>query len=325
VNTEVTPARRGILVLALIAAVMGYPFVFTSNYAIELGMLVLLGAFLGQAWNVAGGFAGQFSFGHAAFFGTGAYCSAILVSTYGVNPWLAFALAAVSGAVVGGIVGALSFRFGLRGSYFALITLAFAEILRVLADSVPITRGGLGILISADPGWKNLQFESSTGVYYFAAVLCAISLLIAYWLKTSRFGARLAAIRENEAAASALGVNVFWQKVHCLVLSGAMSAVGGAFYVQKYLFIDPYLAYNINRSVEMLLISMIGGAGTIFGPFVGALAIGLIGEGTRALSTAPGLSLVVYGLILILIIGFLPQGLIGLTSKLRRKGASNAS
>lgn len=312
-------------IAVLIAFVLAYPWIFGSNYAIELGMLMLLTAFLGQAWNVAGGFAGQFSFGHAAFFGTGAYCSAILVVTYGVNPWLAFVVSIACGALTGAIIGALSFRFGLKGAYFALITLAFAEVFRVLADSVPITRGGLGILIPAAPGIANFQFETPRGFYYCAAILCGVSLLIGYWLKASRFGARLAAIRENEAAASALGVDVFRQKVWCLMLSGAMTAAGGAFYVQKYLYVDPHLAYNIGRSVEMLLISMIGGAGTIFGPLVGAVALGLVGELTRAMTSAPGLSLVVYGVILVVIVGFLPQGLIGLLTRVRRKRTSNAA
>lgn len=309
----------------LLVVVLLYPWVFASNYAVELGMLILLTAFLGQAWNVSGGFAGQFSFGHAAFFGVGAYCSAILGVTYGLNAWIAFLAAIALGGALGASIGALSFRFGLKGSYFALITLAFAEVLRVLADSIPITRGGLGILIPASPGWESFQFATPRGYYYCAAALCASSILIAFWLKTSRFGARLAAIRENEAAASALGVDVFREKVRCLALSGAMAAAGGAFYIQKYLYIDPKLAFDINRSVEMLLISMIGGAGTIFGPLLGAGALSVIGELTRSLSVAPGLSLVVYGVILVVIVGFLPQGLIRLISLRARNGGSHAS
>lgn len=312
-------------VLALAVVVLSYPWIFGSNYAVELGMFVLLSAYLGQCWNISGGFAGQFSFGHVAFFGVGAYCSAILVASHGVNPWLAFGMAILCGALLGTLIGALSFRFGLKGSYFALITLAFAEVLRVLSDSLPFTRGGLGILIPVSPGVSQFQFSTPIGYYYLAAVLCTLSLGIAFWLKNCRFGARLAAIRENEDAAKALGIDVFREKVRCLALSGAMTAAGGSFYMQKYLYIDPRIAFDINRSVEMLLISIIGGAGTVFGPLIGAVALGSIGELTRLMSSAPGLSLVVYGVILVIIVAFLPNGLIGVLKRRSRKGGEHAA
>src|SRR5690606_13497131 len=228
----------GASILLLLVALV-YPFVVTSNYALDVGMLILFTAFLGQSWNIAGGFAGLLSFGHTIFFGIGAYCSAIMVATYGINPWMAWMLAIAFGAALGAIIGYLSFRFGLRGSYFALITLAFAEMFRVLADSSPITRGGLGILIPVKQGANQLQFADPRAFYFLALLLCLIGLGLAYWLKSSRFGARLEAIRENEDAARALGIHVLKEKIKCLALSGALAAAGGSFYVQKYLYIDP--------------------------------------------------------------------------------------
>ena len=317
-------ARLWAMGLLLLLA-LGYPLVVSSNYAIDIGMMILFTAFLGQSWNIAGGFAGQLSFGHTIFFGVGAYCSAILVATYGVNPWLAWLMAIGLGAVLGAAIGYLSFRFGLKGSYFALITLAFAEMFRVLADSAPITRGGLGILVPVKQGVSQLQFVDARAFYYLALVLCLIGLGIAYWLKSSRFGARLEAIRENEDAARALGIHVLKEKIKCLALSGALGAAGGSFYIQKYLYIDPHLAFSVARSVEMLLVSMIGGAGTVFGPLVGAATLGVLAELTRSLSDAQGLSLVVYGVVLIFIIGFLPNGLISLLRRRTRKqGGHNA-
>jgi branched-chain amino acid transport system permease protein len=289
------------------------------NYFVNIGTLIFFAAFLGQSWNLAGGFAGQTSFGHVVFFGTGAYTSTILQVSHGWNPWLAWLVAALAGAAVGCAIAVLSFRAGLRGSYFALITLAFAEVFRILANSVPFTRGGLGMLIKADPSPLNFQFKDPIWFYYLALALCALSVAIAWQLTGSRFGARLIAIRENEAAASALGIDVFAEKVRVLTLSGALCAAGGTFYAQRYLYIDPSIAFGVDKSVEMLLVSMVGGAGTVLGPLVGALALTVINEATRsiasvvpALKNVQPLSLVVYGIMLVLMVARLPNGLMGL-------------
>jgi branched-chain amino acid transport system permease protein len=312
--------RRGLpLAVAGAAALIAYPWAFASNYAINVGFLVLFAAYLGQTWNIAGGFAGQTSFGHVVFFGTGAYVSAILHVTYGVNPWLAWPFAALAGGIVGWLVGVLSYRAGLKGSYFALITLAFAETGRILANSLPITRGGLGILVQADPRAANFQFRDPIWFYYVALALCAFATFVAWRLTRTRFGARLAAIRENEDAAQALGIDTFREKVKCLTLSGALCGAGGTVYVQKYLYIDPWIAFGVDKSVEMLLVGLIGGAGTVFGPLIGATVLHLVGEVTRDLgnmlpgvTNAQPLSIIVYGAVLIAIVAWLPDGLMGL-------------
>jgi branched-chain amino acid transport system permease protein len=308
---------RLLLCLAGLAVAAGFPLL-APNYLVNVGTLVFLAALLGQSWNVAGGFAGQTSFGHVVFFGTGAYTSTILQVTYGWNPWLAWPVAMAAGAVVGWTIAVLSFRAGLRGSYFALITLAFAEAFRILANSVPFTRGGLGMLIKADPRPINFQFKDPVWPYSLALALCVVSLLIAWRLSRGRFGARLISIRENEDAARALGIDVFAEKVKALTLSGAMCAAGGTLYAQKYLYIDPSIAFGVDKSVEMLLVSMVGGAGTIFGPLIGAVALTAINEVTRglasvvpALKNVQPLSLIVYGVMLVLIVARLPDGLSG--------------
>ena len=319
-------SARARLLLALGAvAALALPLVLPSNYAVNVAVMILFSAFLGQAWNIAGGFAGQTSFGHVVFFGTGAYASTILHATWGWNPWLAWPVAALAGGAVGILIGALAFRAGLRGSYFALVTLAFAEVFRILANSAGFTRGGLGILIKADARAANFQFAGPASFYYVALALVAASLAIAWWLRRSRFGAQLAAIRENEDAARALGIDVLRAKTLCMGISGAMAGAGGTFYAQKYLYIDPTIAFGVEKSVEMLLVSMIGGAGTVFGPLVGAVALGFVGEATRALTSAQGLGLVVYGIILVAIVARLPDGLIGLFARrARRRGGGDA-
>ena len=319
-------SARARLLLALGAvAALALPLVLPSNYAVNVAVMILFSAFLGQAWNIAGGFAGQTSFGHVVFFGTGAYTSTILHATWGWNPWLAWPMAALAGGAVGLGIGALAFRAGLRGSYFALVTLAFAEVFRILANSAEFTRGGLGILIKADARAANFQFRDPAWFYYVALALVAASLAIAWWLRRSRFGAQLAAIRENEDAARALGIDVLRAKTLCMGISGAMAGAGGTFYAQKYLYIDPTIAFGVEKSVEMLLVSMIGGAGTVFGPLVGAVALGFVGEATRALTSAQGLGLVVYGIILVAIVARLPDGLIGLFARrAARRGGRDA-
>ena len=299
------------------AAAAGWPV--SANYLLNTAGLIAFAAFIGQSWNLAGGYAGQTSFGHAVFFGTGAYVSSILHVRYGWNPWLAWPVAALAGAAVGWLIGALAFRAGLRGSYFALITLAFAEVFRILANSLPITRGGLGLLIKADQRAANFQFADPVWFYALAVLLCALSLALAWSLGRTRFGARLVAIRENEDAARALGIDVYREKLKVMALSGGLCAAGGTFYAQKYLYIDPGLAFGIDKSVEMLLVTMVGGAGTAFGPLYGAVALTAINEVTRALASAmpalsnvQPLSLVVYGAMLILIVARLPDGLAGL-------------
>lgn len=303
----------------LLAVAIAFPFVFPSSFAVNFGVLALFYAFIGQSWNIAGGFAGQLSFGHVVFFGAGAYASTILQMRFGFSPWLGLPASALAGSVVGFVIAFLSFRAGLKGSYFALITLAFAEVLRIIANSVEITGGGMGMLIPAKIGAANFQFGERIGFYFLILALTAGSIAIAIWLKHSRFGAQLAAIRENEDAARALGINVFREKVKVMMLSGAIAGMGGCFFAQYFLYIDPLVAFGIDKSVEMLLVSMIGGAGTVYGPLIGALLLAGVGDITRVMTNVQGLSLVLYGALLVVIIAFLPNGLVDLFQRLGRR------
>ena len=305
----------GLLTIALV-----FPFLFKSSFVINFGVLALFYAFIGQSWNISGGFAGQLSFGHVAFFGAGAYAAAIVQLRFGWSPWLGLPAAALAGGVVGAVISILSFRAGLKGSYFALITLAFSEVLRIISNSVEITGGGMGMLIPMKASAANFQFAERMGFYFVILTMTVASVALAVWLKRSRFGARLAAIRENEDAAKALGINVFAEKVKVLVLSGALCGMGGAFFVQYFLYIDPSLVFGVDKSVEMLLVSMIGGAGTVYGPLIGALLLAGLSEATRSLTSVQGLSLVLYGALLVIIIAFLPNGLIAL---FKRPGNQN--
>jgi branched-chain amino acid transport system permease protein len=306
-------------IVAVIAVLAAVPLFVQSNTALNFLVTTLLIALAGQGWNVLGGYGGQYSFGHAAFFGTGAYVTAILQVRYGVNAWLAFATGIALGAAVGGIIGALTFRAGLRGSYFALVTLAFAEVLRIVASVAAVTGAGTGTLVKLDLRVEALQFQSRAVFYWFILALVAVSLLIAHAVERSRFGAWLIAVRENEDAAKALGVNATRVKLWAMVISAAITAAAGCFYAQYFLFIDSGIAYGTRMSVEALLTPIIGGAGTVFGPLVGAVAVKVLGEGAKLVAgDAPGLNLIVYGCVLVLVIAFAPRGLIGLVDSARR-------
>jgi branched-chain amino acid transport system permease protein len=312
---------RGMATILLAVAVLAaVPLVTASNVVLNFLVVALLIALVGQGWNVLGGYGGQYSFGHAAFFGTGAYATAILQARYGINAWIGFAVGIAAGALVGAVIGVLSFRAGLRGSYFALVTLAFAEVLRIIASVAPITGAGVGTLIRLDLRPEAFQFQSRVPYYLIILALVAASLLLVRLIEQSRFGAWLVAVRENEDAARALGIDIFRVKLSAMTLSAAITAAGGCFYAQYFLFVDAGIAYGPWISVEALLAPIIGGIGTACGPLIGALVVRTLGELTKLVTgDAPGLDLAIYGGVLILVVAFAPRGIAGLFVDLGRR------
>lgn len=304
------------------------PLAITSGRWIEFMELTLFVAVLGQGWNILGGFGGQYSFGHALFFGTGAYIQALLQFKLGWSPWATLWLAIAGGVLVGAFVGYLSFRYGLRGSYFALITLAFAEAFHVLSRSlVAVTEGGRGVALdlNLDPerALATFQFNfggdflKAYGFYYTILVILMLAYAATWWMEHTRFGAQLVAVRENEDAAEALGIDAFRVKLGAICMSAAITAAAGVYYTQKYLFIDPGIAYGPTKSVEALFAPIIGGLGTVLGPLVGALFLHGLGEFAKETiglvwEDRPGLDLILFGVVLILVLAFLPRGLVGL-------------
>ncbi|MFC7556160.1 branched-chain amino acid ABC transporter permease [Pseudoroseomonas wenyumeiae] len=217
------------------------------------------------------------------------------------------------GAAVGWVIGFLSFRARLRGSYFALVTLAFAEVLRILANAAEFTGGAAGLLIRLQPGFGNMQFPDR-GVFLWLVLACILLvLLLTAWIERSRFGAHLVAVRENEDAARALGVDVLATKLRAITLSAAITAAAGCLYAQNFLYLDANIAYGTWISVEVLIAAIIGGLGTVLGPVVGALALHGVGEVAKiAGGQITGIDLVIFGAVLILSVAFVPSGLMGL-------------
>ena len=286
---------------------------FIGDYYIHLVTMILLFGYLGVAWNILGGYAGQFSFGHAAFFGIGAFTSTLLQIHAGVNPWIGIFLAGVAGLLLGLFIGSLSFRYGLRGPYFALAMLALAEMLRVVAVQWMSVRYPLGIVIplKGDSFW-DFQFSSRVPYYYIILSMLAIVLYLIRVIEGKRIGSYFKAIRENENAAETLGINAFKYKLLAMALSSSLTAMGGTFYAQYYLTIDEEAAFGVGVSIEILLGPIIGGAGTVFGPVLGAGILETLSEGTRnLLGGYSGVHLMLYGAILVFVIIFLPKGILG--------------
>jgi branched-chain amino acid transport system permease protein len=266
------------------------------------------------------GYTGQFSFGHAAFFGTGAYASSVLLTKYGISPWLGMLAGAAAALLIGLFIGFLSFRFRLKGAYFALATLAFAEILRQIIQNSAFFNKTMGILIPLDPNPLMYQFSSRIPYYYVILILTTLITLLVYKVSKSKLGFNLVAIRENEDAARSLGVDAYRNKMIAIGLSSALTALGGTFYAQYLLLIEPPLAFSSEVSIAILLPAIIGGAGTVLGPVVGSFVITPLGEVTNALfSGTPGVQFIVYGAILVLVILFLPEGIVGWVLKRMRQ------
>lgn len=307
--------------VAVTAALCVVPFLGLDGTMLNLLIFMMIIALAAQGWNILGGFGGLASFGHAAFFGTGAYGAAILQTKLGLGAWPSLFAGVALGAGVGAFIGYLSFRSGLRGSYFALITLAFAEVLRIASNSTEFTGGAAGILIRLDYGFWNLQFEDRRWFAVLAVLCVGGGLILVRWIERARFGARLIAVRENEEAAKALGVDVFRVKMGAITLSAGVTALAGCLYAQNFLFLDAQVAYGSWISIEALFAAIVGGLGTLFGPLIGAVALLGLGEVTKAFSGGvPGIDLLAFGVILILTVAFAPNGLAGLARRLGFRG-----
>jgi len=294
------------------AAALGLPLVVHDPFFLHLCILVLMWTLLGSAWNVLGGFAGQVSFGHASLFGMGAYTTIMLYLQAGIAPWWGIPIGGVVAAATALPIGLIAFR--LRGPYFSLSTLAMAEIVRLVAlNWEEVTNGPVGFLITDLPPVRILgtavNWEAKEPFYLAITLLTLLGLVATYGLKHSRLGAYLVAIRENEDAAEAVGIDTVRAKVLTLALSGFLAGLGGGFYAFYFRYVDPDAVFPIALSMEMVFIAMVGGLGTVGGPLVGAVFLTAIGETVRARFQVG--HLVFYGLFMMLAIRYMPEGIWG--------------
>jgi branched-chain amino acid transport system permease protein len=307
--------REAIYLGILAALLLALPAVI-GPYALSVATLILYFAYTGQAWNVMMGFAGQLSLGHSLYVGVGAYAAGALFFHYGVGPWAGLWLAMLLCVAFGLVIGFLAFRFGISGVYFALLTIAFAEFTRIGFDHLDWLGGpgGMFLKVAQRDTWDFLNFRGPPLMYYYTALFLTVAAFIGCWmLLRSRAGYYWQAIRENEEAAQALGINTFRWKMLAVAISAAMTSVSGVFFAFYYNNLFPHEIFSMNRSIELILGPVIGGVGTLFGPIFGAVALTLLSDGiTEALAALgweiPGIKQVFYGLVLLAVVMFLPHG-----------------
>ena len=312
-----------LLLLFVIAALAVLPWV-VSSYLVTVMIFIFFYAYLGQAWNIVGGYAGQLSAGHAAFVGIGGYASALLSMRLGLTPWVGMWIGGVLAAALGAVIGYLGFRFGLRGFYFVLLTVAFAEICRVVALNVDAVGGALGLYITFTGNPRQFQFQDNRVYYYVALVLMLAATLLVRAIEQRRFGAYLTAIRQDESACEALGVDTLRVKMVAMILSSFLTGVGGTFYTFYLFSLQPNAVFGIPLSVEIVIRPIVGGAGTVMGPVLGSFILSPLAEIARtyfAQGGWTGAHLIVYGLLLIAVVLFLPQGAYPALRRLVRRSA----
>jgi branched-chain amino acid transport system permease protein len=273
---------RGQIGLALLFVLLAALPVFVGSYALSVATLILYFAYTGQAWNVMMGFAGQLSLGHALYVGVGAYAAGALFFHYGIGPWAGLWLAMAFCVLLGLLIGFLAFRFGISGVYFALLTIAFAEFTRIGFDHWQWLGGpgGMFLRVAQRDTWDLANFRGPPLMYYYAMLfLAAGALALCALLLRSRAGYYWHAIRENEEAAQALGINTFRWKLLAVAISSAMTAISGVFFAFYYNNLFPEQIFHISRSIEIILGPVIGGIGTLFGPILGAAVLTLLSDG----------------------------------------------
>ena len=330
------------------AALLGLglvPLWIQSPYALHIFILLFISISMGEGWNIIGGYAGQYSVGHSAYSGVGAYCTMVLLQTHHVPPWIGVWIAIVLAVVIALVIGSITFR--LRGPYFVLASIAVAEIVRISAlNWKSLTNGAEGILVSDLPPFQIgshvlTDWSSKTPYYYIGLGMAAFTVVVNILVKRSKLGYYLQAIREDQDAASSLGIPLARYKNTGLVISAALTALAGSFTALYVGFIAPDEVLGLEVSVQAVLVCIIGGVGTISGPVVGAVVLVLLSESLRANLLAQGLfklgvpetsavgtflgdnlahaHVLIYGLLVILVILFMPEGVVGLRLRKARK------
>jgi branched-chain amino acid transport system permease protein len=309
------PRRALVLLAALLAGLIAFPLL-VNDYFVTVVILILYFAYVGQAWNIMMGFAGQLSLGHALYVGLGAYAAAALYVHFGISPWIGLGASIVVSAAAGAVIGFLAFRFGVAGVYFAILTIAFGEFARIGFDHWRWVGGSAGFFLPVSNYTRNdlLYLRGSPTMFYYLFLgMTVAAFVLCHALLRSRAGYYWQAIRESPEAAQALGINIFRYKMYAVTLSAAMTSLGGVLFAFYYNNLFPEQVFHISRSIELILGPIIGGIGTLFGPIVGAFLLTALAESLHEVMAAigvdvPGIKQVFYGFCLLLVVMFLPDG-----------------
>jgi branched-chain amino acid transport system permease protein len=284
-------------------------------------IMLLLYGMMGVAWNIMGGYAGMFSFGQVAFFGIGAYTSSFLLTSFHVSPWI--------GLIAGGILAALTAAAigipcsNLRGHYFAIASIAFGEIIRIVFNNWKLIGAAEGLTLPMLPeSFANFMFHSSKAPYYYIVLgFVLLSLLVCSYVATSKMGYYFRAIKESHEVAKVLGINFVHYRLIAIMISAFLTAMAGTFYAQYILYLDPESVLILPISVQVVLVAMLGGAGSVIGPVIGAAILIPVSEFTRVLlgHKGTGIDMMIYGTLIMLVSVYQPKGVWGLLSSLGRR------
>ena len=307
--------RAAVLLAMLLAALLAAPWL-VNDYLLTILIIILYFAYAGQAWNIMMGFAGQLSLGHAIYLGLGGYVAAMLFTQFGIAPWLGLVAAIPVAAACGAVIGFLAFRFGVTGVYFAILTIAFAEFARIGFDNWGYVNASSGLFLPVKQYAHNDLWRlrgDPTMFYYVILAATVLIFALCHLLLNSRVGFFWLAIREDEQAARAAGIDTFRYKMIAVMVSAAVTSFAGVFYAFFYNNLFPEQVFSISRSIEIILGPIIGGIGTLFGPILGAFVLTGLAEALRSAMTAlgfdlPGATQVFYGLCLLVVIVALPDG-----------------
>ena len=309
-------SRRALILLAVFFAGMVIAPLIVSDYLLTVLIFMLYFAYVGQAWNIMMGFAGQLSLGHSLYVGLGAYTAAALYIHFGIGPWIGFLVAIPVTVACGALLGFLAFRFGVAGVYFAILTIAFAEFARIGFDHFAWVGGSAGFFLPVKQYASNdlwLLRGAPTMFYYVMLAATTLGFIACRALLSSRMGYFWLAIREDERAARASGINTFRYKMYAVMISAGMTSFAGVFYAFFYNNLFPEQVFQMLRSIELILAPIIGGVGSLFGPILGAFLLEALAESLRvALSLlgvdVPGLRQLFFGFCLLLVVMLLPDG-----------------
>jgi branched-chain amino acid transport system permease protein len=314
-----TPTRRQISVFVIVLVLLIlYPLILKGSFPQHVMIMVFLFAMMGVAWNIMGGYAGMFSFGQVAFFGIGAYTSSYLFTTYHISPWI--------GLLAGGVLASLAAAAigipcsNLRGHYFAIASIAFAEIVRIHFNNWKLVGAAEGLTLPIlNQSFRNFEFHTSKVPYYYILLgFLILSLLVCSWVSSSRMGFYFRAIKESHDLAKVVGINFVHYRLIAIMISAFLTAMAGTFYAQYILYLDPDSVLILPISVQVVLVAMLGGSGSLMGPVIGAAILLPISEGTRVWlgPKGTGIDMVVYGTLIMLISAYHPQGVWGLFSRI---------
>jgi branched-chain amino acid transport system permease protein len=325
-GTSGTSAHAGatakrIALLAVLALAIALPSLVANASQLNYAILVLMIAQAGVAWNILGGYAGQVSLGHAAFYGIGAYTSTQLLLLFGLSPWLGMLVGGIAAVLFALAIGWPCFR--LKGHYFAMATIAIAEILQIVVTNWDWLGGAVGLSLPlAEAGWWGFVFNKSKVPYYYIILALLLLTMGASWLiERSFLGYYFRAIKDEPDAARSIGIDLKRYKLIAIAASSFLTALGGSFYAQKELFIDPGSTMATSLSIKIALVAILGGVGSLGGPVIGAVILTLIDEATRAMfgGTGRGTDLIIYALLIIVVAVFYPSGVIGWWRELEKR------